>query len=245
MDTETNHLRTGRGVLGMILAGSLVAIAVSSVAIAGRGNGGAHNTISVTGSATVMGTPDTVTFQIGATTTSTSAVSALAQNNQKVKALEAALFKAGVLTKNMQTSDLSIYENTTNTGAFLNFGVNDTLNVTMHQLNAVGAAIDAAARVVGNGVTLGGISFSISNDSKLLQAARTKAMHNAYVEASQIARAGNSGLGSLVKVVDQENQNPVIFAPSAFTNAASSGVPVQAGSQAISVQVSAVYQLNG
>jgi len=40
------------------------------------------------------------------------------------------------------------------------FTVQDTLNVTMHKVRRAGAAIDAAAKAVGNGVQLNGVSFT-------------------------------------------------------------------------------------
>jgi uncharacterized protein YggE len=199
----------------------------------------------VTGSATVKGTPDTVNFQIGMETTNINAVTALSLNNGRVGALEAALMKHGVTKKEMQTSGLDIEENTNNLGTVTGFTVSDTLNVTMHQITKAGAAIEAAAQAGGNGVELNGITFSISNDSKLLSAARANAMRNAHTEASNIATAGGTRVTGIVKVVDQENQNSILPNPVGFNAAASElkSVPLQAGSESLSVQVSVVYSL--
>jgi len=62
------------------------------------------------------------------------------------------------------------------------------VNVTMHKVRRAGAAIDAAAKAVGNGVQLNGVSFTITNDSSLLRAARIRAMDNARLAAGQLAR---------------------------------------------------------
>jgi len=70
------------------------------------------------------------------------------------------------------------------------FTVANYLDVTMHQIKKAGGAIDAAAHAVGNGIQLNGITFSISNESKLLASARAKAMRNAHTEAAQVARGG-------------------------------------------------------
>ncbi len=130
----------------------------------------------MTGSGTVQGTPDTINFQIGVSTISPTATAALSENDAKVRALEAALVKNGVLKKEMQTSGLNIYDNTNNQGVVTGFTVEDTLNITMHHVQRAGAAIDAAAQAVGNGVQLNGVSFTITNDSSLLRAARIRAM---------------------------------------------------------------------
>jgi hypothetical protein len=224
-------------------------IAIIAVGFVGaalkHSNKTAPNTISVTGTATVMGTPDTVSFQIGMQTVNVNAAAALKMNNGRVAALEAALLRNGVTKKEMQTSGLSISANTNNMGIVTGFTVEDDLNITMHDLKKAGSAIEAAAQAGGNGVELNSISFSISNDSKLLAKARANAMRNAHTEASNIATAGGTTLTGIVKIVDQENQNSVLPTPVNFSAAATAvrSVPIQAGSESLSVQVSVVYSL--
>ena len=112
----------------------------------------------------------------------------------------------------------------------------------MNNLSDLGEALDAAVHTTGNGVTLDGISFSIANQSSLLAAVSAQAMQQASTEASQLAAGGGLAVGPIVKVTDQENAGQQIFyAP--VNAAASSPVPVQAGQQQISVQVTVVYQL--
>ena len=54
-------------------------------------------------SGTVTGTPNTVSFQIGVSTTALTANEALAENNQKTAALEATLLKNGITQKNLRS----------------------------------------------------------------------------------------------------------------------------------------------
>jgi hypothetical protein len=229
----------------------LLVIVIAAVAFVGETLGhsrssGAAATITVTGSGTVEGTPDTVSFQIGVQTTAGSAAAALRQNNAKTASLEQSLLKNGVTKKNMQTSDLNIYDNTNSSGQVVSFSVSDQLNVTMHDIAKAGTAIDAAASSAGNGVQFSGVTFSISNQSKYLARARAKAMANARTEASQIAKGGGTRVGSIVKVVDQENTGGtgIVLPFTEFASAAATkSVPVQSGSQSISVQVQVIYQL--
>ena len=232
---------------GVVVLAAVVAAGVALAGVAlGHSQSSSKATISVIGSGTVQGTPDTMSFQIGVQNVAQSASSALTENNARVGALEKTLIAHGVAKKDLQTSGLNIYQNTNNAGVVTGFSAVDDLNVTLHQLKNAGAVIDAAANVAGNGVQLYGVSFSISNNSKLLAAARAKAMHNAYNAASQVARGGNTSLGSIVRITDQENATPPpVYYPFAAANAAkSSGVPIQAGSQSINVQVTVVYALN-
>ncbi len=205
-------------------------------------------TITVTGSGTVEGTPNTLSFTMGVQTIAASAVAALAKNNVEVSALRAALLAHGVTEKNLQTSGLNIYQNTNNQNQITGFTVQNDLNVTTHRLKEAGAALDAAARAVGNDVQLSGVTFSISNQSSLLASARARAIENAHTAAAQIARGARATVGSPVSIVDQENvpTNGFVypFAASGFTALARS-VPLQTGTQSVSVQVKVVYALNG
>ncbi|HEY5437514.1 MAG TPA: SIMPL domain-containing protein [Acidimicrobiales bacterium] len=232
----------------LMMVTAIVVVAVGFVGVVlGHSKGGVRSTITVTGSGTVQGTPDTINFQIGVNTVNPTATAALAQNNQKVAALERALERNGVTKKEMQTSGLNIYENTNNQGTITGFTVSDQLSVTMHQVQKAGAAIDAAAKVAGNGVQLDGVSFTITNDSKLLQAARVRAVDNARTAAGQLSKAGGAHVTGIVKITDQENQSSGVYYPSAYATASAlkDAVPLQTGSQPVNVQVTVVYSLAG
>lgn len=225
----------------------LAVVAGAGVYAWGRGGGsGPAHTITVTGSGTVMGTPNTATVQLGVQTTAPTATAALNENNVRVAALIRALKAHGVAAKDMQTSGLNLWDNTNSAGTVISFSVSNQLTVTLHHLQSAGAAIDAAANAVGNGIQLNGISLSISHDSGLLVQARQRAIRNARAAAGEIARAGGASLGGLVSVVDLENQSTEILPIFAATPAAANelrSVPVESGSQSVSVQVKAVFAL--
>jgi uncharacterized protein len=242
------RLRPVSTALAVVLLAVVLAVGVGFAGVAvGHGQRAATPTITVTGSGTAQGQPDTVTFQVGVRTTAADASSALAQNNARMAALVAALERNGVAKKDMQTSGLNVYENTDSNGTLTGFSVENDLNVTMHDVRRAGSAIDAAARAAGNGITLYGVSFSISNQSRLLASARARAMRNARTQATQVAAGGNASLGSVVKVTDQENtSSPAYPFPSAQGTAFSAvKTPIESGTQSITVQVTVVYALNG
>ncbi|MBW4078531.1 MAG: SIMPL domain-containing protein [Acidobacteria bacterium] len=229
----------------VVLALVVSTISVASVAFTRTTSSKSPSTITVTGSGTAKGTPDTVNFQIGVSTVAKNAVDALSQNSARVARLITSLRSSGVAKNDLQTSDLNIYANYDNKGNITGFTASNNLNVIMHSIKGAGAAIDAGARAAGNGVQLNGLSFSISNDSTLLKKARVAAMRNAYLEASQVARAGGAQIGSILRITDQENaaSPPVIYKTFAPTASGVNAVPLQAGSQSVNVQVSVVYAL--
>jgi len=225
------------------------AVVIAAIAFVGESlghrSGSSTATITVTGSGTVTGAPNTMSFQIGVQSTAASAVAALDDNNAKMDSLESSLLASGILKKNLQTSGLNIYDNTNSSGNIISFTADDNLTVTTHDISHAGRAIDAAAHAVGNGIQLSGVTFSISNQSKLLAAARARAMQNAHIEAAQVAKGGGTTLGAIVKVTDEENTGSTgIIVPFAnFAAAAARNVPIQAGTQSVNVQVEVVYAL--
>ena len=245
------------GVAALVVVGSLIGSAVlSSSGSSPRSTNirtvltAAHDastasspTITVTGTGEVEGTPDTATFGIGVSTTEPTAVEALQKNNAQVATLEQSLEHSGVPLKDMQTSWLNLSANTNSKGVVRSFSADDELTVTMNDLADLGAALDAAVSAVGNDVTLDGISFSISNQSRLLAAARAQAMQAANTEATQVAAGGGLTLGPIVSITDQENAGQYVYYNAAAPVSSAGGVPVQAGQQQISVQVTVVYQL--
>jgi uncharacterized protein YggE len=230
-------------IVTMVTALVVAAVGFAGVAL-GHNKSVATSTITVTGSGTVQGVPDTINFQIGVSTVNPTATAALSENDKKVRALEAALLKNGVTKKEMQTSGLNIYDNTNNQGTVTGFTVQDTLNVTMHKVQRAGTAIDAAAQAVGNGVQLNGVSFTITNDSSLLRAARIRAIDNARLAAGQLAQAGDTKVTGIVKITDNENQSSgIYYAPFATNASLHASVPIQTGSQPVNVQVTVIYSL--
>ncbi len=235
--SRTNHRALAVWVLVLVVAAAAVAVALASRPP------GARRTVSVTGTGTVQGAPDTMSVDVGVQTTASSASAALAQNNTDMGRLETALLAHGLTRAGLQTSNLSIYPNTDSRGRVTGFTVNDTLTATTHRLGEAGAALDAAARAVGNDVQLNGVSFSISSQSHLLDLARRAAVRNAHAAALEVTSASGTSLGAPLSIVDEESSSsPVVFAPTNFASAAAA-IPIQRGSTSLSVQVKVVYAL--
>jgi uncharacterized protein len=223
----------------------LVVVAVGGAAWGRSSKPGTVGTITVSGSGTIQGTPNTVSFNVGVHTVKATAQSALEINDLRLQNLERTLVRYGVARKDLQTSNLSIYDETNSSGIVTGFAVDDSLNVTFPNSAHVGTIIDAAARAAGNGISFGGISFSISNESGYLASARARAMHNARTIATQDAVGGHTTLGRIVRVTDEaESSTPIQFDFNSYAQtAALPGVPVEVGRQPVSVQVTVVYDL--
>ena len=124
-DDDRRRSRSGRGAVTRFVFLLVFAIVIAAIAFIGESlghhGGAAAATITVTGSGTVTGAPNTMAFQVGVQSTAGSAVAALDENNVKMAALESSLLKNGIAKKNLQTSGLNIYENTNSSGNVTGF----------------------------------------------------------------------------------------------------------------------------
>ena len=198
--------------------------------------------ITVTGTGKVTGTPDTLRFSLGVTSTAKNIDDALASANATMRKVQKCLTDNGVAAKDQQTSNLSISPHYTNTGAPDGYDVSESLSATIRDLGKAGSVLTAAVDAGGNAVRVDGVSVALDDTSSLVGGARTSAMDDAKAKASQYAEAAGRKLGAVVSISEVVNTPyPIAYDARAAIPQASSAVPIQAGSQDVSVQVTVVY----
>ncbi len=199
--------------------------------------------VTVTGSGKVAGTPDTLKLSLSVTTTAASIDDALASANRAALAVQKALTERGVEAEDMQTSGLSIQQEYTSQGKPNGYRVYENLTVTLRDLAKAGATMTAAVDAGGNAVRVDGISLSLENTSALVSGARTSAIDDAKAKATQYAEAAGRTLGQVVSITENVTPpTPSYFdGRAAMTYASQAAVPIQAGSQDVTVVVSVVY----
>jgi uncharacterized protein YggE len=205
----------------------------------------ADGTITTTGTGTVSGAPDTMTVSIRVSTSDPHVAAALGHNNAITLAVQQALERDGVAAKDIQTTGLSLQETYPPSAA--GYEVDDEVSATLHNLARAGSAIDDAVAAAGDAGRLDGVSFSMSDSSPLMAAARQQAVTAARADAAQLATAAGENLGGLRSITEETNQNaPVPYAqvPTAAGSASAAPVPVQPGTQQMSVVVTAVWDVS-
>lgn len=204
-------------------------------------------TITVHGVGKKTQAPDQVTVTLGVETQAVTAAEALKANNAKAAELIKVLKARGVLDKNLQTSQLSVYPQFDNTGRKVTgYTVSNIVTATVQDISGTGALIDAAAGVAGDAIRVQNLSFSIADTSEALKTARERAVADAKTQAEQLAAAAGVRLGALRAISTSTSSVPVpitqqnVYAPKA---ADAGSVPIEAGSQEVRAEVDLVFEM--
>jgi uncharacterized protein YggE len=221
--------------LGLVLAAALVAPALA-----------ADRTISMTGHGEVRGAPDMVSVTTGVTTSATTAAGALTANTARMKTVFAALERLGVPEKNIQTVNFSVspqYTNANNEPPHLTgYQVNNEVSVRLEDVTKLGGALDA---LVGAGDNqMNGIAYAIREPAPLLEKARTGAIADARARAETYAKAAGVALGAILSISEGGNEAPrPLYRMAEQVMVTGSRVPVAAGEQSVSADVSVVWEI--
>lgn len=253
---HTRHIR-------LLMAGLVAGAAGAGVAVGAAGFAGAAAPstpatcagaarLTVHGSGTATGTPDLLTVQVGVAVTGSTASAALDQDNGDTAAVVHAFESGGVTAADLQTTGLSIqpqYASAPSGGGphITGYQATDTVTAKIPDLAHAGAVVDAVVGVGGDATRIDTLSLSVQHPAALQDQARTAAVHQAVSHAQAMAAAAGRHLGPICSVSDQRAQQPTT--PMDFGAAASASahglanVPVQAGSQSFTDQVTMVYAL--
>ena len=196
---------------------------------------------------TVTGTPDVLTVSLGVQTTSTSANAALEENNRLATDVIAVIKSNGVAPEDLQTSQLSINPTYDDKGVVTGYQVSNQVTATLRDISTAGALIDAVGTAAGDAVRVNGLYFSIDDDSALRAQARADAVHRAQAQAQQMADAGGIQLGAIHSITESPTYQAYDYAqaPMAAASAGAASVPLEAGSQELTVTVQVVYEIAG
>src|SRR3954466_3930681 len=191
-----NRLRTTLLLAGVLL----VAAAIAGVAQPHLGRSATpsnSSTITVTGNGTVDATPDRASFDFGVTTNGPTAAAALSRNASEARAIIAALKKAGIGSSDIQTTQVSLWPQTSSNGTRITgYQASNSVHVTA-ALGKAGALVDAAVRAGANNV--GGPNLDTADKSGLYDEALKRAIGDAKGKAQAIAAGAGLTLGALVK----------------------------------------------
>lgn len=199
--------------------------------------------------------PDLATFSAGVSSSGRTAGEALSKNSADMARVIAALKRAGIADKDIQTSNLSlnpVYADMSGQPRnpleqqvphIIGYQVNNTVSVRQRDLAAYGRVIDTLVSVGANQVN--GPGFEVDDPDAALDEARVAAMTKARARANLYARAAGLRVVRIVSISESGGyvpQPPVMYARSAMADMAGAP-PVAAGEVALSTSVSVTFEL--
>jgi uncharacterized protein YggE len=230
------------GVLAAVDDGPAPAVAQNQTTTAVPG--AATRTITVDGVGAVSGTPDTASLNLGVQVQAPTAAEALDTASSKSQALVDTLTHAGVGKADIQTRGLNVYPTYTGPGTVDGYTAGSSVTATLHDIAKAGPVIDAATAAVRDGITLGGVWFSIDDTSALYAQARQMAVAEARTRAEQLAKAANASVGSVVSMNEAAQYRTYLAGAAATTVPdAARSMPIEPGSQDLQVTVQVVFEL--
>lgn len=205
-------------------------------------------TLNVSGIGVVYLKPDIVYINIGVNTQRPNAAEAVEINKEQTSKVIAAIKDFGVAEKDIRTTNFSIWSNPqydpmgqiTST----NYSVDNTVNVTVRDLDKLGDLLDAAVQAGANNIY--SIQFDVEDKTEATKEARAQAVEDAKTEAKELADAAG------VKLVTIESINYYESSPTPYFEGKGGGggamseaaaVPIQPGQLAISVTVNVTYSI--
>jgi uncharacterized protein YggE len=203
-------------------------------------------TVTVSGEAQVSVAPDMAQIDGGVTTEARFAREASESNNKIMAAILPALKAAGIAESDVRTSRVSLYPQSSPSkvngpSQIVGYRASNRVTVRIRDVTKVATTIDA---LVGAGANdIGGVNFIVSQESKLLDDARVKAIEDARRKAEIYAKAANIRLGAPVSISEEgggDSPRPVLRAQ---FKAGAMATPIAPGEETLRVSVSVAYEI--
>jgi uncharacterized protein YggE len=225
----------------ILIIGLVLAVLLSACAPTNEKN---PRTVSVTGTGLVTMTPDIAYVNLGVHTEGATAAVAVAENNARSQKVIDSLTAAGVAAEDIKTTNFSIYPSqqmdpATGKPLETTYMVDNTVYVTIRDLEKVGEILDGAVKAGSNSIN--SISFDKNDKTEDLSKARAAAVQNAGKQAEELAKAAGVELGAVQTITTYDN-TPIPYAyDRAALQAAPASVPISPGTLQLTVTVSMVY----
>jgi uncharacterized protein YggE len=200
--------------------------------------------ISVTGEATVSVPPDLAQIDAGVTSEAKTAREASDANNAAMGKVLLALKGAGIEEKDYQTSRLSLQpESAPNRpggpATIVGYRASNRVTVRLHDVSKVASVIDMLVAAGANDI--GGINFTVSQASKLLDDAREQAIADARRKAEIYAKTAGVTLGAPLSISEGGTPVPIPYRRMAAGMAPSA--PVAQGEETLQVTVAVSWAI--
>lgn len=203
-----------------------------------------HVQLDVLATGEVTRVPDRVTISAGVTTRAPQAQAALRENAERMERVRAALARAGIAPRDIQTGNISLGQDyrpsPEGEARPVGFVASNQLNIRFRDIARAGPIIDALVAEGANSIN--GPSLDIADPEPARNEARTRAV--ARQRAELYARAINSRVRRIVAI--SEAGAVESFHPPAIVRAEpmSASTTVEPGEQSITASVTVTFELD-
>ncbi len=241
-------MKTKTLVISVVLLLAVLLSACGSVALPASGQSSSR-LLTVSGVGKVSLKPDIAYVYVGVHTEKPSAAEAVAENNTKTQALIEALKTAGVDGNDIRTTNFSIWQNTQYSPdgkpSGTNYVVDNTVYLTVRNLENLGDLLDAAVRAGANNIN--SIQFDLADKTQALSQARSEAVKTAKSQANELAAAAGVTLGGIQSIQYYDASPSPVFEGKGLGGgggaAADLVVPITPGQMQITVTVTVAYEI--
>jgi len=202
--------------------------------------------ITVTGSGQVYVVPDIGYINIGVRSQGATVIEAIAINNEQANAIQTALVEQGIEENDIQTSNFNVYQQTDydyqgNPGNVY-YSVENTVYVTVRQLENLGIVLDTVARNGANNIY--GVTFDVQDKSEAQSTARKLAIQSAQAQAQELAQTAGVELGDLVSITSSSTSTTPFYGYGVGGGGGMlESVPISSGQMPINAQVEMTFAI--
>jgi uncharacterized protein YggE len=238
-------LKTG---LAIPLALALMAPASAQDATSASAQAIAGTRLDIVASGEVSAVPDIATVGAGVVTQAPTAAAAMSENASRTAATVAAIRKAGVADRDIQTTSISLspqYRYADNQPPVITgYQASSRVSVRFRDIRKAGPILDSLVAAGANQID--GPALSIDKPEPLLDQARQKAVADARARADLYARAAGLSVKRIVAISEgsfEQAPRPMPMMMMARGKEAAD-TSVEAGEQKLSISLSVTFELN-
>jgi len=203
-------------------------------------------TLNVRATGSVTAAPDRATVTAGVVSEGKTAREAMIANATLMTSVFEELETAGILKKNVQTSQLSLQPRydyrDRRAPKITGYEARNTVTAKSENLDSVGAMLDALVKAGVNNIN--GVTFSVADPDDAIAQARTQAIEDAKAKAQSMADAAGVKLGKLMSLNESNfNAGPRPMAMMSARMESDAVTPIAAGEQSMNVTVNMQYAI--
>jgi uncharacterized protein YggE len=190
--------------------------------------------------------PDLARISAGVVAVARTASAALAENARRMASVRAALRRAGIAERDVQTTAVGLYpqyrqdQSAGSAPQITGYQANNEVTIRFRDVAATGAILDALVAEGANQIS--GPSLEVSKPEEALDEARTKALAAARARAELYARATGKRVGRILSISEAGAVSPIGPRPM-MAQMRGVATAIDPGEQILSVTLSVSFEL--